>query len=163
MAWLKRQLIDEAFAELTLQGFEFDTTAEEQQTALRRLDAMMATWEGRGIRLGYALPSSPDASDLDQDSGIPDTAAEAVFLALAVRIAPGFGKQVPTLTLTNARNAFEPLQFAAARPQAQPMPSTMPLGAGNKGLRRTGGAFFPTPSNDQLPVGAGGDLDILKG
>src|SRR5437868_8121035 len=64
MGWTKEQLIDEAFAELRLAGYTFDIAPEEKQTALRRMDTMMATWEGRGIRVGYPLPSSPDGSDI---------------------------------------------------------------------------------------------------
>jgi len=51
----KRQLIDAAFEELALAGYTFDIDPDEQLSALRRLDSMMATWGGPGIgiRIGY--------------------------------------------------------------------------------------------------------------
>lgn len=162
MTWTKRQLVDEAFAELALAGYTFDITPEEQQTALRRLDTMMATWEGRGVRVGYAFPSSPDTSDLDTDSGLPDRAVETVYLHLAIRIATGFGKMLPSATRKAASEGYEALLWAGAQPQQQQLPNTMPRGAGNKPWRTVNQPFFPTPSDDPLQVGRGGDLDILQ-
>lgn len=160
--WTKRDIITEAFAELSLAGYEFDIQPEEEQTALRRLDTMMATWEARGIRLGYALPASPDDSDPDQDSGLPDGATEAVYLNLAVRLAPGFGKVLAGDTRKAARDAFEPLLWAAAAPREQQLPQVLPRGAGNKALRRTGNPFNPPPDGSPLRAAGNGDLDILE-
>jgi hypothetical protein len=36
--------------------------------SLRRLDAMMAEWNAKGIRLGYPLPGSPENSDINAES-----------------------------------------------------------------------------------------------
>lgn len=160
--WTKRELIAEAFSELTLAESEFDLTPEEQETALRRLDTMMAMWDAKGIRIGYALPTGANGSDLDQPSGIPDSATETVYLNLALRIAPGFGKQLSQDTRKNARDGYDVLLWAAAQPQAQQMPNTMPRGAGNKPWSVAGRPFFPTPSNDPLQISQGGDLDFLE-
>lgn len=160
MGWTKRQLIDEAFAELALQGYEFDITPEEQQTALRRLDTMMATWEARGVRIGYAFPSSPDDSDPDTDSGLPDSAVETAFLNLAIRIAAGFGKQLSPDTKRVAREGFDVLLWAAAQPIEQQQPSTMPRGAGNRIWRNSQRPFFPEPDDSPLGISQGGDLNI---
>ena len=131
--WTKRELIREAFAELGLAAYEFDVSADEEQTALRRLDTMLATWEAKGVRIGYAFPSGPDASDPDDESGIPDAAVEAVYLNLATRLAGGFGKAVsPTLAGT-AADAYNALLIRAATPAAQQLPETMPRGAGSRG------------------------------
>jgi hypothetical protein len=161
MGWTKRQLIEEAFAELALAGHTFDITAEELQTALRRLDTMMATWEANGIRVGYALPSSPDAADIDQPSGLPDAAVETVFLNLAIRLASGFGKQVRAETRKAASEGHDVLMRAAAMPIEQQLPSTLPRGAGNRALRGSERPFFPPPSDSPLGIAQGGDLDIL--
>ena len=159
--WTKRDLIREAFGELALAGYEFDITPDEEQTALRRLDAMLATWEAKGVRVGYAFPSGPDATDPDTDSGIPDQAVETVFLNLAVRLAAGFGKAVPMSTAATAREGYEALLWATARPVPQQLPGTMPLGAGN-GPRLNRPQFFPTPDTSPLREGAGNSLDILQ-
>lgn len=161
--WTKRQLITEAYGELALAGYEVDITPEEQQTALRRMDAMMATWEGNGVRVGYAFPANPDDSDLDQPSGLPDMAHEAVFLTLAIRLAPGNGKQISPDTRKAARQGYLRLLRQAAQPSQQQLPSTLPRGAGNKGWTMGRQPFFPAPSNDPLQLSQGGDLNITSG
>ena len=162
MGWTKRQLISEAFAELGLAASDFDLQPEEMQTALRRLDSMLAMWDGKGIRLGYPLPSSPDDSDLDQASGLPDGAVETVYLNLAMRIAPSFGKAVSIDTRRNAGAGYDRLQIAAAQPLPPQQPSTMPRGAGNKPWRPLSSPFFSKPQATPLQISPGGDLDILE-
>ena len=85
MGWTKRDIIEQAFDEIGLAGYVFDLQPQQLDSALRRLDNMMATWNGKGIRIGYALPSSPGSSDLDQESGVTDMAIEAMALNLAIR------------------------------------------------------------------------------
>ncbi|NBW08262.1 MAG: hypothetical protein EBR82_09565 [Caulobacteraceae bacterium] len=160
MGWTKKQLAAEAYGELGLQDYEFDVSPEEQMTALRRLDTMMATWDSMGIRLGYAFPSGPDASDPDTDSGLPDTAAETVYLNLAIRLAPGLGKQVSAETKRSAADGFDMLMATAAVPRQQQLPNTLPRGAGNRTSYGWPGPFFPGPCRDPLRVAQGGDLDI---
>lgn len=160
MGWTKKQLISEALGELSLQGYEFDISPEEQITALRRLDTMMATWDAKGIRLGYAFPSGPDDSDPDTESGLPDTAVETVYLNLAVRLAPGYGKQVSPDTKRSASEGFDALMAAAAMPRQQQLPNTLPRGAGNRTVYGYPGPFFPGPCRDPLRIAQGGDLDI---
>lgn len=162
MSWSKGELINEAFAEISLAASVFDLQPEEQETALRRLDTMMATWVQKGARLGYSLPSSPDASNLDDDSGLPDWAIEAVYLNLAIRLAPGFGKTPTIETKTNAKTGYDSILWAAAHPIEQQLPSTMPRGAGNKPWRRTDRPFMPKPDHDPLQYDSqSNDLDIL--
>lgn len=159
--WTKRQLIEEAFGELALAGYVFDLTPEEMQTALRRMDTMLATWDGKGIRLGYALTAGPDTSDLDQPSGLPDAANEAVYLNLAIRLAAGFGKPLQASTLAAAKQAYDALITAAAMPTQQQLRDTLPRGAGNKPWRTAGNPFISPPDLEPLRVGEGGDLDFL--
>lgn len=145
MGWSKRDLVSSAFEELALAGYEFDVTPEEQNSALRRMDAMMATWDGRGVRLGYNLPSSPDRSDLDQDSGIPDWAAESVYLNLSIRMASGWGKSVGQSTIAVAKDAYNAVLSHAALPPEQRSPQTLPSGAGNKPWRINDNPFIQNP------------------
>ena len=158
MSWTKLQLVTGAFDELSL-GVEFDIDPSEQQTMLRRLDAMMATWEARGVRVGYAFPSEPDASDLNTDSGLPDSAAETAMLNLAIRCAPSYGKAVSPDTRRVAREGFDLLLIATAQPQSQQLAS-MPRGAGNRASQGMRGPFFPAPDRSPLQV-IGGDIHIL--
>lgn len=159
--WTKRQLIDQAFSELGIAGYTFDIEPEEVQDALRRLDSMLATWRGKGINIGYAFPSSATASDPDDASGIPDSANEAVYLNLAIREAPGRGKQVSTDTRRAARDAYDSLLWMAAQPISQQLPNTLPRGAGNKPWGTTSRPFFGTPDAERLVVPDAGALELL--
>jgi hypothetical protein len=159
MGWTKRELIMQAFEEIGLAAYVFDLTPEQLQSALRRMDAMVAGWNSNGVRIGYPLPSSPDSSNLDADSGVPDYANEAIFLGLAVRLAPSYGKQVAQETKAWADAAYGNManQVAAPTPERQ-MPSTLPRGQGSKPWRNTWRPYV-TPPED--PVDAGGDGPII--
>jgi hypothetical protein len=87
MGYTKRQFVTSAFEEIGLADYVFDLQPEQLEAALRRLDSMMAEWNAAGIRLGYAMPSSPQDSDLDTETNVPDSAWEAIITNLAIRIA----------------------------------------------------------------------------
>jgi len=161
MSWTKRQFVEQAFSEIGLAGYIFDLSPEQLQTAVRQLDSMMATWNGKGIKLGYPIPISPENSDLDQETGVSLEANEAIYLMLAIRIAPGFGKAVPPSTATLAKMAYDVLLQIAARPPQQQFPGTLPSGAGNKTWRDLDNPFMPTPSDDPLAVDTNGQLIFL--
>jgi hypothetical protein len=132
MSWTKRQFVEQAFDEIGLASYTFDLQPEQLQSALRRLDTMMATWNAKGIRLAYPLPSNPQDSDLDQNTEVPDSAFEAIYTNLAVRIAPSFGKQVALEVKVAAKQGYDVLLQRATAPIEMRMPSTMPVGAGHK-------------------------------
>lgn len=159
MGWTKGQLVDKAFSENGLSPRVFNVDPDKLQDALHSLDAMMATWYGKGIRLGYLLPSSPDDSDLAHDSGLPDRAYEAVFLNLAIRIASGVGKQVSPDTRLSAKAAYDVLLSGAAFPP-QAASKILPSGAGNK-PSRTGQPFLP-PYVEPLEAADGGDQIVFE-
>lgn len=160
MAYTKRDIVEQAFEEIGLASYVFDLQPQQLDSALRRLDAMMATWNAKGIRLGYPLPSSPADSDLDQDTGVPDNAIEAMVLNLAVRVAPGFGKTVSPDTKGNAKRAYNEIVANSAMPiEMQLGNETIPSGAGNKGFRYYNNPFLRPPA-DPLMVGSDGILDL---
>jgi hypothetical protein len=160
VAWTKKQLIQQAFEDAGLASFAFDLTPEQWNSALRRLDSMMATWAGQGIALGYALSVDADGSDLDNDSGIPATATEAVYLNLAPRIAGAFGKAVPPATVIAAKQAYDALVIQFAKPIPVQFPSTLPRGAGNARSRLYGRTYFPPPDVSPIQPGEGGSLSF---
>lgn len=139
--WTKGELIQHAFGEIGLSDDAFNVSPEDHARALRSLDAMMASWNAKGFHLGYALPASPNSSEAGDDSGLPDSAFEAVFLNLALRIAPSFGKVVSMETRQNAKSAYEAMILPFAFPP-QALAKSVPLGAGNKTVR-TGQVFTP--------------------
>lgn len=135
MAWTKQQLIEAAFGELALAHFVFDLDPDQLEAALRKLDTMMAAWSGAGISIGYLLPASPDASNIDDDAGVPDAAVEAIYMNLAVKLAAGRGKTLTAETRSAAQRGYNQLLGAAVAPSAGQC-SGLPLGgAGNKPWR----------------------------
>jgi hypothetical protein len=160
MPFTKRDIITQAFEEVGLAAYVFDLQPQQLEGALRRLDAMMATWNGKGIRLGYPLPSAPNASDLDQDTNVPDAAIEAMILNLAIRIAPGYGKTVSPDTKASAKNAYNQVMARAAIPVEMQLDAmSIPSGQGNKGWRYYNDPFLRTPV-DPLTVGPDSVLDL---
>lgn len=159
MGWTKRQFIEQAFEEIGLAAYVFDLTPEQLQSALRRLDAMMAGWNANGIRIGWPIATGADDGDLDTDAKAPDVANEAIYLNLALRLAPGFGKTVAAETKADADAAYSNLlnQTAAPTPERQ-YPNTLPRGQGTKPWRsRNSNPFLPTPDR---PIQAGEDTYI---
>ena len=135
MSYSKNQFVLAAFDELGLSQQEFDLQPEDMQSAMRRLDAMMAEWNGEGIRLAYPIPGSPEDSALDEETLVPDSANEAIITNLAIRIAPSRGKMVPPETKAVAKKGYCTLMRIAAQPPLMQMPETMPAGAGHKTWR----------------------------
>jgi hypothetical protein len=160
MGWTKRQFVTEAFDSIGLAGYVFDLQPEQLQSALRKLDSMMATWNAKGIRLGYPLPSSPQDSDLDEETNVPDSAFEAVYTNLALKIAPSFGKQVAIEVKVAAKQAYDTLLQRATAPIEKQLPSTMPLGAGQKPWRLDNP--FVAPPQNPVQTGPEGYLEPMN-
>ena len=155
MSWTKRQFVQQAFRKAGLAAYVFDLTPDQLDSAMRDMDSMLATWNAKGIRLGYPVPTSPENSDLDQETNVPDSANEAIYLNLAIRIAPDFGKMIPPEVKVGAKLAYDALLSRAAMPMEMQLPS-MPSGAGNKPWR-TENPFLPSPVD---PLLAGQDSAI---
>jgi hypothetical protein len=159
MSWTKRQFVEQAFEEVGYASYTFDLTPEQLESAMRRLDAMMATWNGKGIRLGYPIPTSPENSSLDQATEVPDSANEAIYTNLAVRLAPSIGKVASVELKATAREGYRVLlNRATATPPTQQLPGTMPSGAGNKPWRNDN-PFLDAP-DDPIETGGDGPLDF---
>jgi hypothetical protein len=118
---------------------------------------MMADWNAKGIRLGYPLPSSPQDSDLDEQTNVPDSAYEAIICSLGIRLAPSYGKQVMIETKTTAKQGYDILLQRATFPLEKQLPATTPAGAGNKPWRVYDNPFVRPPYQ---PVDAGPDGPI---
>lgn len=161
MSWTKRQLVEEAYGELALAGYDFDLQPEEEAAALRRLDTMMATWQSLGIQVGYSMATGQDDSDLDQDSGLAMNAVEAVYMMLACKIAASKGKALPTSSTRNAKQAYDSLilNVAKSQVQQQQLAAGTPLGQGRKPWR-TINPYVTTPDTSPLRTGGDGGLDF---
>lgn len=159
MSWTKRQFIVAAFEELGLSDANFNLSDAQLNTALKRLDALMATWNSKGLRLSYPLTSDPSSSNLDTDTTVPDKANEAIYLNLAVRIAPAFGKIVSNELKVDANRAYKALLASNAYPLSERQLDNIPRGAGAK-VRQGYNSTFITPEDAYIEVGSDGDLDL---
>ena len=118
MSWTKRQIITQAFSELGLASYVFNLTADELQDAMRRLDTMMGIWTQRSIVFTptvYPQPATYGAGSLDDDTNAPDDALEPMYLNLAIRLAPSFGKTPSPDTRAAAKAGYTTMlgQFVA--------------------------------------------------
>lgn len=144
MPWTKQQIIEEAFDAAGLSSYIFNMKPEDYQSALRKLDTMMATWYARGILLPYPQSMDPADSDLDTDTNLPDWSVEAVYSNLALRISPAFGKTVSLELKMTAIDAFRDLQRKFSKPESMQFPETLPRGAGNNS-RYINDRYFDPP------------------
>lgn len=160
MSWKKRLIVNKAFGDLALAGYVFDLTPDEIQDAILSLDAMMASWETYGIRIGYSATLDPENADPDQDSGIPDWANKAAYKNLAIDLAASFGKAVPPSLAVAAKSAYDGmLGLIAANPPQMQYKGNLPIGAGWKRNNYNGGPFVAPPV-DVLTTGPDGLLSI---
>lgn len=164
MSTTKRTIIKRSYSRNGLAGYVFDIQPEEWEEARQMLDSMMAEWESIGIMLGYSAPTDPDDSDLDDDSGLPDTSISAVIDNLAVLIGPNKGKQVPIEVKVSAKRGYDRLLAAFARIPEMQFPNNLPMGEGNKRLPISQNYFQPrdnvtaTTNGDVLDLGDGHTL-----
>ena len=133
MAWTKRQYILSAFEELGLASYIYDLTADQLDSALFRLDSMMASWNLKGVNVGWPISSAPQNSSInDETPAVPDSCNEPIILNLAMRLAPIYGKEVPVETKMSAKQAYDAMLIQFTVPNEMQMPATMPSGSGNK-------------------------------
>lgn len=158
MSYSKRQFVSAAFEELGLASYVFDLQPEQFESALRRLDSMMATWNAIGIRLSYPLPGSPENSNIDAETTVPDSANEAIIANLAVRLAPSLGKSASIDVKVAAKKAYDILAARAVRPIEMMMPTDMPSGAGTKPWRRDQPFLYPVDPG--IDAGSDGKIDF---
>lgn len=138
MAWTKGDIIAEAFAEIGLGAYAYSLQPEDKQTALRRMNLMLAEWEADGIDVGYTVVDTPDDDTFSDDSEINTDAIRAVICSLAVEIAPNYGKTVSRNTASTAKRGKAKALRSSVTPPARKIDYTaVPLGAGHKARRIT--------------------------
>jgi len=159
MAWTKRDLVIQAFEEIGYASYIYDAMPEQLDSVCRTLDAMMATWNSKGIKLGYPISPNPSSIDINQDSNLTDSAVEAAYTNLAIRIGPRFGKSIPQETIRIAKESYDALLVKLSMPSPMQFPNTTPAGAGNKPWRTTYRPFLDNPV-DPLLADNGDDIEF---
>lgn len=159
MSYTKKQIIELAFEEIGLANYNFDLQPEQFQTGLKRLDLMMATWNKKGIRIGYPISSSPLADTLNDEVDVRDSALEAMYSNLAKRIAPSFGKTISMDLKANAHSTYLDLLRDTSEIQERGF-TTLGAGAGNKAWRYYGNDGFLRQKPDSVDGGQDGPIDL---
>lgn len=157
MGYSRRQFVTKAFEKIGLASYVYDLEPDQLEAVAEDLNAMMALWDAKGIRLGFPIPGDPSQGDLDDPTNVPYSANIAIYCNLAVLIAPNFGK-VPSPELkAMAKLGYDTLSARAAFPPQMQM-KVMPTGAGNKfnNLERP---FTDSPT-DHLEAGIDHDLNF---
>jgi hypothetical protein len=144
MGWTKQNLIDKAYEQIGLASYVFDISPEMYQSALMSLDAMMGTWNALGIRLGYPMSSGPSDTivSLATDTSLPDSAVEAVFMRLGIRLASERGKPVSGELKAAADSAYQALLNLHVDAGTMNFPCDTLAGAGNRYLSGAFGRVF---------------------
>jgi hypothetical protein len=158
MPWTKRQFVEQAFEEAGFASYVYQLTTDQLRSGLRRLDNMMSMWSAsKSIDLGYPITSNPQDSSLDTMTNVPAHANSAVYLNLALLLAPSLGKAVPIELKNAAHTAFRGLLSLAAMPDQMQYPNTLPSGAGNKSYRFYR-EYMRTPETGPLRLSENGQL-----
>lgn len=147
----KRQIIELAFSECAMAGYEFGRTPEEVSDALVRLNALMAEWEHmRGIHLGYDQPDYGTGNP-ESLSGIPFETLNTVASYLALRIAPMMGAGLSSEARGNLARSLVLLESHYAHVPTMPRDNKTPRGMGNyNGLYW--GPYFHETAEDLNPA-----------
>ena len=121
MSWTKKQIIEQALAEIGIASYTFDTTADERENSLRILDTMMAEWTTRGIVFDPVYPATvnPGGGDIDDATNAPNDAVAPMYNNLALRLAPGFGKTPSNQTRADAKAGYSLIAQSIAVPCIQ--------------------------------------------
>ena len=154
MGYTKSDFVYASLNEIGIADYDFDIGSEQTEAVMKRLDAMMALWDSKGIKLGYPMPTSADDSSLTQETNVPDVAWEAIILNLAIRIAPSYGKAVDIGTKILAKQALNTL-YSISSPVPEMQFNSMPKGAGYKS-----DGPFTAPPVDTLKDGDSAELDL---
>jgi hypothetical protein len=126
----KRQLVEMAYEECSLAGYEFNVTPDELFSGLRRLDALMS--QPPFDRLNYNAPAIFGQGDLEDYSGIPDLAIGGTVSMLAEAIAPMMGKNMSAAAMSRKSSGMIAIRAATAIIPTVPYRYGTPRGAGRR-------------------------------
>lgn len=110
----KGEVINNAYSQLRISGLTAEPQPNEIAKALKRLESMMAEYDGRNICLDYNFQETPT---LDASTGVDIQFDQMMETNLAVRLVPDFGKKISqddSLVLLG-KQASQSLSNASAR------------------------------------------------
>jgi len=121
-----REVVEDAFEEITVKTAEVALTDDELQSGIRRLNDMLAQWDELGIITGYNAVTEPsDQLELEP------AAIAAAKAKLAIKLAPSYSKPITNALNMNATEAMDMLEAANSHIGEIAYPDTLPIGSGN--------------------------------
>ena len=125
MSDTKKQIILDAYASFGYVDYFYNADVEQIDFALRILNRMLADWESEGVSIGYNL-----GSDIQENSGIPEYASNAVIANLTIMLASSFGKNLSQDSKENAINSYNNLKLKFLTIPILPRNNLIPQGQG---------------------------------
>ena len=148
----KGDIAAQAFQHLRISGLTNEATPRDTQLALQTLESMLLAWTNKGLNLSWNKSDDFTNPEPQEDSGISDADYEAIYVNLAVKLAPAFGKP-PTQLDSFARELYSGL-FSTVLPTQQNN-QYMPLGSGSRH-----GAYAPAYQEGNEPIDVENDGNI---
>ena len=116
------EVIGDALRDISVLGETDSVSAEQGAYGLRVLNDLMASWVD--VDLGYFAQT-----DTTADCPVPAWAKLGVTTALAIAMAPNYGKSIPPELVAKAQMGYEPIARQAALDNIQPLDSShLPAG-----------------------------------
>jgi len=130
MGRLKVDTIQDAYSQLRISGLTVNPTPSDLETALVRLENMMAELSSRNICTGYNAEDEPDPNSV---TNVERYAWQMMATNLAVRLIPDFNKDVPMALNQLATASMSSVSAISAKKALceTPYPSRQPRGSGS--------------------------------
>ncbi len=111
MSWTKRDIVEDAFGDASLSPNGRNLTPDELQSAMWKLDNMMAGWTEDGIVFTpvYPQPATKTGGSLSSETNAPTYANHAMAINLARLMSWGYGKVLATDLKGEANLAYNVL------------------------------------------------------
>jgi hypothetical protein len=121
-----QQIIDGAAVKASIKTAEIDLEAFEFQQILDEMNDMLSEWADSGLTPAFTeVTNSTDTVKIDRN------AVSAVKNALAIRIAPSFGKIISQGMVLNANESRSRLEASQIFIGEVAYPDSLPTGSGN--------------------------------
>ncbi|MBL4800224.1 MAG: hypothetical protein JKY50_22740 [Oleispira sp.] len=168
MANTKIDLVAGAYSRMRISGLTIDPTPEDTTLALRRLELMMAEWEGRNITMQYRFAIDEGDIDPNSETGILLKYQDSIESNLAVKLSPDFGMDVPmslgqaaSLSLSSVSSMIAADNIRMVQP-----PTRQPIGDATTSRQRIYQRFYrpaPQPPQDaELHDMFTGDINLYE-
>lgn len=154
MAETAETIIKDALTEIVVLGAEAPLEASDAQSAIRYLNRMMASFDAKGIDLGFT-----EVTSLASPVTVPLGAVDGMVFNLAARLWTQYYSEspIPGDLLLKARSGADSMMALAVSMGPTQYPSTLPIGSGNQD--NTGGIgcnnFYPDLQDEILAESTG--------